>query len=116
MHPRHGRLSHIRTIATTAARVTRAAPQLGKPPVPAAGVLGVAVGVAVPEDDGVAPTDGDGVEVALRADVEGVGLAVGDRLALGVTLRVGDVDRDGCDEPVGVAPVDDCVPPWAGGW
>lgn len=83
-------------------------------------MLGVAVGVgvAVPGDDGVAPTDGDGAEVALRADadVEGVGLAAGDRLALGVTLRVGDVDRDGCDEPVGVTSVDDCVPPWAGGW
>ena len=83
-------------------------------------MLGVAVGVgvAVPEDDGVAPTEGDGVKVALRADVdiEGVGLAVGDRLALGVTLRAGDVDRDGCDDPVGVPPLEVRVPPWAGGW
>lgn len=83
-------------------------------------MLGVAagVGVAVPEDDGVAPAEGDGVEVGLRADmdVERVGLAVGDRLALGVTLRAGDVDRDGCDDPVGVALVEVRVPPWAGGW
>ena len=89
---------------------------LGKPPVPVAGVLGVAVGVgvALPCDDGVAPTDGDGEEVALRGDaaIEGVGLAVGDRLALGVTVGVGDVDRDGCDDSVVVG--DTCVPPWDG--
>ncbi len=78
--------------------------------------VGVAAGVTVPGDDGVAPTDGDGVEVALRGevDVEGVGLAVGDRLAVGLTLRVGDGDGDGCDDSVGVG--DTCVAPWAGGW
>jgi hypothetical protein len=60
--------------------------------------------------------DGDGVARAV-ADLEELGVTVGDGLAFGVVLGVLDADGDGCrGVGVGVGVVDPGVPVEAGGW
>ncbi len=79
------------------------------------GVLELGVGVGLPEEDGVVPTVGDEVEPRCGvADVDGLGVAVGDWVTFGVT----DGDRDWWPTVGEVAGVvgDTGVPPWAGDW
>ena len=93
------------------ARATRPASHLAQPP--GLDALGVGVGDPLPGAVGDARVDGDGVARAV-ADLEELGVTVGDGLAFGVAVGVGDVDRDACDDSVGVGVT--CVPPWPAAW
>ena len=93
------------------AGAARPASYLAQPP--GLDALGVGVGDPLLGAVGDVLVDGDGVARAV-AYLEGLGATVGDGLAFGVALGVGDVDRDGCDDSVGVGVT--CVPPWPADW
>jgi hypothetical protein len=69
----------------------RPASHLAQPP----GLDGLGVGDPLLGGVGDVLVDGDGVARAV-ADLEGLGVTVGDGLAVGVALRVLDADDDGC--------------------